>query len=341
MKKWLIFIIVSLYFSQNTFAGVDDQAVHQVEKARDNIRRTFVVDKWDQLRHRADAIIAKSKSCQKDADCIISEEFGSLFGSYVTFNKNANLDELKEIQTKIIAAHKVYIYEASLVPARAMCENNKCVLHYESSTNTQTQDILLTIKPDKNEYALDEEINMEVTFKNISTEKKKILLYEEPQKGYLVFSYLTLELSGRFDHADYKVTFPIDQPSATNKPVWVDKSLEPSQSTSFTIPLKKKVDDWGVAFIDGIVKKIRFSPGTYDLQISYKAPPVPSGSFWNGDVISNKIQIKILQPKEKDGCQIANDCSFINCGSYNTGYKDGFKPDCVDKVCKCMCYGCE
>lgn len=40
-------------------------------------------------------------------------------------------------------------------------------------------------------------------------------------------------------------------------------------------------------------------------------------------------------------CSIDSDCQDIDCSKYGIpGVKEGYKPYCVDDICKCMCYGC-
>lgn len=53
----------------------------------------------------------------------------------------------------------------------------------------------------------------------------------------------------------------------------------------------------------------------------------------------NEKNIKIL---EGGYCASGGDCLKIDCSKYDRpGIKEGYKPNCVDNKCKCMCYGCE
>jgi hypothetical protein len=46
-------------------------------------------------------------------------------------------------------------------------------------------------------------------------------------------------------------------------------------------------------------------------------------------------------PGEGDQCASKQDCAFINCLRHNNPSKSGYQPDCVNHLCKCMCYGCK
>jgi len=40
-------------------------------------------------------------------------------------------------------------------------------------------------------------------------------------------------------------------------------------------------------------------------------------------------------------CVAKDDCKYLACSSYDNPIKEGYKSDCVDGDCKCMCYGCK
>ena len=42
-----------------------------------------------------------------------------------------------------------------------------------------------------------------------------------------------------------------------------------------------------------------------------------------------------------DTCTSNETCQNIDCSSYDTPVKEGYKPFCVDNQCRCMCYSCK
>jgi len=44
---------------------------------------------------------------------------------------------------------------------------------------------------------------------------------------------------------------------------------------------------------------------------------------------------------EGESCLNKLDCSKIDCTKYDNEIKNGYRPDCVNNTCKCMCYGCK
>jgi len=40
-------------------------------------------------------------------------------------------------------------------------------------------------------------------------------------------------------------------------------------------------------------------------------------------------------------CVVKDDCKYLACLNYDNPVKEGYKSDCVEGDCKCMCYGCK
>lgn len=56
------------------------------------------------------------------------------------------------------------------------------------------------------------------------------------------------------------------------------------------------------------------------------------------------ITFKLAERKKANEGYLCNsdmDCFGIKCTRYNTAVKEGYKPYCINKKCKCMCYGCD
>jgi len=49
----------------------------------------------------------------------------------------------------------------------------------------------------------------------------------------------------------------------------------------------------------------------------------------------------IYRSEVGESCSNKHDCYKIDCSKYDSEVKSGYKPDCVDNECKCMCYGCK
>lgn len=60
-------------------------------------------------------------------------------------------------------------------------------------------------------------------------------------------------------------------------------------------------------------------------------------------VVLSIMLIVIFYSKTKIGasCNLNETCQNIDCSSYDTPIKEGYKPFCVNNQCRCMCYGCE
>lgn len=84
-----------------------------------------------------------------------------------------------------------------------------------------------------------------------------------------------------------------------------------------------------------------------------KTPKEPKDATYHSDAIEKKIAKfedkwylvlgipRYLMKKEAEECSDDYECQTINCSKYDTPEKQGYKPDCVDGKCKCMCYGCD
>ncbi|MEK0337568.1 MAG: hypothetical protein QQN41_09065, partial [Nitrosopumilus sp.] len=59
---------------------------------------------------------------------------------------------------------------------------------------------------------------------------------------------------------------------------------------------------------------------------------------------THKINIQFYGPHRfsiPNRCSTDSDCDNIDCSSYDSPVKEGYKPYCVNSFCQCMCYGCE
>jgi len=45
--------------------------------------------------------------------------------------------------------------------------------------------------------------------------------------------------------------------------------------------------------------------------------------------------------EEGRSCSVEVECLSLDCSKYDNEIKTGYKPDCVNNECKCMCYGCK
>lgn len=68
-------------------------------------------------------------------------------------------------------------------------------------------------------------------------------------------------------------------------------------------------------------------------------PNLACSTSRNTAVCKNNVCTEFVN--EGDSCAFEHQCQNINCSKYDTPVKNGFKPDCVDDKCKCMCYGCK
>ncbi|MFA6928007.1 MAG: hypothetical protein WC258_01960 [Patescibacteria group bacterium] len=48
-----------------------------------------------------------------------------------------------------------------------------------------------------------------------------------------------------------------------------------------------------------------------------------------------------VEAKESIKCKSDQECQAIDCSVYDSPAKSGYSPECVNKICKCMCRDCE
>ena len=149
--------------------------------------------------------------------------------------------------------------------------------YQEEKENT----LILSIKSDKNEYNLQEAINIEVTFKNVSPGIKRIALYDEPRSDWLVFSYYKVVIE---DSKGEKRIFDLEELFNTTELPLVGKFLKPNQRISFAIPITAKL---GQLYPD-----FELLSDTYSIFVEYYPKEVYNHiGYWTGSPISNTINI--------------------------------------------------
>lgn len=81
-----------------------------------------------------------------------------------------------------------------------------------------------------------------------------------------------------------------------------------------------------------------FQDGVYSKLLTLRG----SLKFWlkksdGKDIITN---IEMYKIEEGVDCASKDHCASIDCSKHDNLLKSGYKPDCVDKKCQCMCPGC-
>jgi len=157
--------------------------------------------------------------------------------------------------------------------------------------DTQQPSLKLTIKTDKDIYALDEEINLEVTFTNLGGERIRVLLYDDLPEDRS-FSCFTLKLQ-KIEGLELK-DVPLKELSASAELSWHGEYLDPNQSAMLHIPVIKKSHIVG--------PDLEFDPEQYVLSLAYETPPNASElGYFTGRLVSNRAAFEIQDgPRQKN-----------------------------------------
>ena len=240
----------------------------------------------------------------------------------------------------------------------------------EATTQTSPQHVeqplQLTINSDKDLYAIGDEVMINCKLENISDKAVNFYTAYRPEIDFQVIC------------ENKEVCPTADAPQTTGGTSLI--SLKPKEKLEYSIngkiiegrgglhisgsKIDAKYSEVSGIFIEVSGKgKVYLKEGytKYDIKAYYRDgnwmamppasdylvgnravyPPEVLEKFkdkWQGILASNTIAIEVVEKK----CDSDKDCLNIDCSGYSIlGVKEGYKPYCVNKRCKCMCYGCE
>lgn len=202
----------------------------------------------------------------------------------------------------------------------------------------EDQPLQLTIRLEKQVYELGEEIDIEVNIKNTGRDIAKI--YSPDYWG--VSEIIVTNSKGiRMEPKGIKIERTYFE---------YFMAIPANESRTHIFDNLRWFHCGGAwQFID----EAQLLPDTYNIYVTITNPPRTQRcgqlhqyvkTNLSGTITSNTITIEIVEKRNvKEGgvCNSDNDCLQINCAKYDTPVKEGYKPFCVNNICKCMCYGCQ